>query len=80
MTVDDKIRGEKLQYDIDREAAKISLLSWNQTEIKKSEEQINGNGLIYESSKQIYDSRRFWTVRSIGDSSFSGKTTISQAD
>ena len=38
MTVDDKIRGEKLQYDIDREAAKISLLSWNQTEIKKSEE------------------------------------------
>ena len=79
MTVDDKIRGEKLQYDIDREAAKI-LLSWNQTEIKKSEEQINGNGLIYESSKQIYDSRRFWTVRSIGDSSFSGKTTISQAD
>ena len=80
MTVDDKIRGEKLQYDNDREAAKISLLSWNQTEIKKSEEQINGNGLIYESSKQIYDSRRFWTVRSIGDSSFSGKTTLSQAD
>ena len=46
MTVDDKIRDEKLQYDIDREAAKISLLSWNQNEIKKSEKQINRNDLI----------------------------------
>ena len=27
MTTDDKIRDEKLQYDIDREAAKISALS-----------------------------------------------------
>ena len=27
MTIDDKIRGEKLQYDINREAAKISALS-----------------------------------------------------
>ena len=27
MTIDDKIRGEKLQYDINREAAKISSLS-----------------------------------------------------
>ena len=27
MTVDDKIRGEKLQYDINREAAKISASS-----------------------------------------------------
>ena len=27
MTVDDKIRDEKLQYDINREAAKISALS-----------------------------------------------------
>ena len=27
MTIDDKFRDEKLQYDIDREAAKISLSS-----------------------------------------------------
>ena len=27
MTIDDKIRDEKLQYDISREAAKISVLS-----------------------------------------------------
>ena len=27
MTIDDKIRNEKLQYDINREAAKISTLS-----------------------------------------------------
>ena len=27
MTIDDKIRHEKLQYDINREAAKISALS-----------------------------------------------------
>ena len=27
MTTDDKIRGEKLQYDINREAAKLSAIS-----------------------------------------------------
>ena len=27
MTIDDKIRDEKLQYDINREAAKVSALS-----------------------------------------------------
>ena len=29
MTIDEKIRDEKLQYDINREAAKISALSSN---------------------------------------------------
>ena len=29
MTIDDQIRDEKLQYDINREAAKISTLSSN---------------------------------------------------
>ena len=28
MTTDDKIRNEKLQYDINREAGKISALLW----------------------------------------------------
>ena len=27
MTIDNKIKGEKLQYDINREAAKVSALS-----------------------------------------------------
>ena len=29
MTINDQIRDEKSQYDINREAAKISALSWN---------------------------------------------------
>ena len=29
MTINDQIRDEKLQYDINREAAKISALSWD---------------------------------------------------
>ena len=32
MTIDDKIRDEKLQYDINREAAKISALSSGKTD------------------------------------------------
>ena len=32
MTIDDQIRDEKLQYDIDREAAKISAFSSNKIE------------------------------------------------
>ena len=31
MTIDEKIRDEKLQYDINREAAKISALSSNKS-------------------------------------------------
>ena len=33
MTIDDKIKDEKLQYDINREAAKISALSPGKTDI-----------------------------------------------
>ena len=32
MTIDDKIKDEKLQYDINREAAKISALSSGKTD------------------------------------------------
>ena len=48
MTIDDKIRIEKLQYDINREAAKISALSSGK--IDKYEyftDEINQNDLIY---------------------------------
>ena len=44
-------------------------------EIKKLEEQINRNDLIYESSKQVYDFRRFRT-RSFGDIIVSDKISI----
>ena len=40
MTTDDKIRNEKLQYDINREAGKISALLWGKAferQIKKYE-------------------------------------------
>ena len=32
MTIDDKVKDEKLQYDIVREAAKISILSSGKTD------------------------------------------------
>ena len=35
MTIDDKIRNEKLQYDINREAAKLS--AWSSEKIHKYE-------------------------------------------
>ena len=47
-------------------------------EIKKLEEQINRNYLIQESSKHVYDFRRFRTRRSFVESI--SKTTISKAD
>ena len=43
MAVDDKIRGQKLQYDINREAAKISELSSDK--IDKSE-YLTGNKIL----------------------------------
>ena len=35
MTIDDQIKDEKLQYDINREATKISALSMNILQVKK---------------------------------------------
>ena len=37
MIIDDKIRDEKLQYNINREAAKISALSSGKTDLIKVE-------------------------------------------
>ena len=36
--------------------------------------------MVYESSKQVYDFIRFQTIRSFGDSIFTGKITLSEAD
>ena len=51
--------------------------------IKKSKNwknKINRNNLIHESSKKVCDFRRFRTIKSFGDSIFTGEKTISKAD
>ena len=50
MTIDDQIRDEKLQYDINREAAKISALSSNK--ISKYE-YLTGEEILPFNQKQI---------------------------
>ena len=36
--------------------------------------------MVYESSKYVYNFRRFWTIRSFGDAIFTGKITLSEAN
>ena len=50
MTVDDQVRDEKLQYDINREAAKIS--SWSSGKIGKYEYLI-GEEILPSNQKQV---------------------------
>ena len=56
MTIDDKIRDEKLQYDIDREAAKISALS--SSKIDKYE-YLTGEEIFPSNQKQIIEQAKF---------------------
>ena len=56
MTIDDQIRDEKLQYDIDREAAKISALSSNN--IGKYE-YLNGEEILPSNQQQIIEQAKF---------------------
>ena len=51
MTIDDQIRDEKLKYDINREAAKISALS--------SSEHITGEKILSSNQKQIIEQAKF---------------------
>ena len=51
MTIDDQIRDEKLKYDINREAAKISALS--------SSEHITGEKILPSNQKQIIEQAKF---------------------
>ena len=62
MTIDENIRDEKLQYNINREAAKISALSSNK--IHKYEYLI-GEDIIPSSNQQIIEQARF-TYSSLG--------------
>ena len=162
MTIDDQIRDKKLQFDINREAAKISALSLNKigkyeyltgeeilpsnqqqiieqvkftysplekafekqiktiedqgekqiealkdlkpeektksvdgifpkghenveikneiNKIKEYEENVNRNNMIYYSSKEPFNFETFETIRSFGETIFSGKITINEVN
>ena len=54
--IDDKIRGEKLQYNINKEAAKISTLSSGK--IDKCE-YVTGEEILPYNQKQIIDQAKF---------------------
>ena len=56
MTIDDKIRDEKLQYDINREAAKISALSSG--EIHKYE-YFTGEDILPSNQQEIIEQAKF---------------------
>ena len=56
MTINDQIRDKKLQYDINREAAKISALSSGK--IHKYEYLI-GEDIIWSNQQQIIEQARF---------------------
>ena len=56
MTIDDQIRGEKLQYDINREAAKISALSSGK--IGKYEH-LTGEHILPSNQQQIIEQPKF---------------------
>ena len=49
-------------------------------EIKKWEEKSRGKDLKYETNKYVYDIQQFETIRSFGDSIYTGKININQAE
>ena len=56
MTIDDQVRDEKLQYNINREAAKISAFSSNK--INKYE-YLTGEEILPSNQKQIIEQAKF---------------------
>ena len=56
MTINDQIRDEKLQYDINREAAKISALSSGKTH---KYEYLTGEDILPSNQRQIIEKARF---------------------
>ena len=62
MTINDQIRDEKLRYDINREAAKIS--AWSSGKIHKYE-YLTGEDILPSNQQQIIEQARF-TYSSIG--------------
>ena len=56
MTLEDQIKDEKLQYDIDREAAKVSSLSSGNT---KKYEYLTGEEILPSNQQQIIEQAKF---------------------
>ena len=56
MTIKDQIRDEKLQYDINREAAKISVLSSSKTH---KYEYLTGEDILQSNQQQIIEQAKF---------------------
>ena len=56
MTIDDQIRDEKLQYDINREAAKISALSSNKF---NEDEYLTGEEILPSNQRQMIQQAKF---------------------
>ena len=56
MTVEDQIRDEKLQYDINRDAAKISALSSNKID---KYQYLTGEDILLSNQQQIIEQARF---------------------
>ena len=56
MTVNDQIRDEKLQYDINREAAKISALSFGKIQ---KHEYLTGEDILPSSQQRIIEQKIF---------------------
>ena len=56
MNIEDQIRDEKLQYDINREAAKISALSSGKID---NYEYLNGEDILPSNKKQIIEQAKF---------------------
>ena len=56
MTIEDQIKYEKIQYDIDREAAKISVLSSGKTD---KYEYLTGEEILPSTQQQIIEQAKF---------------------
>ena len=56
MTIDDKIRDEKLQYDINREAAKISALSSGKID---KYEYLTGEEILSSDQRRLIEQAKF---------------------
>ena len=56
MTIEDQIRDEKLQYDINREASKISALSSDKID---KYEYLTGEEILPSNQKQIIEQAKF---------------------
>ena len=74
MTIDDKIRDEKLQYDINREAAKISALSSGKID---KYEYLTGEEILPSDQSRIIEQAKF-TYFPLGKAFKKKKKTIEE--